>query len=306
MKITVIGSGNVGATVAFMCAQKGLGNVVLLDILEGIPQGKGLDMLQSVAIAGGSTSVLGTNDYVDSKDSDIVVITAGIARKPGMSREDLLRTNAKIVQDVVENIMHHSASPILLMVTNPLDIMTYHAWKVSQLPSSKVLGQAGILDGARFKAFLACELGLSAIDIKTLVLGGHGDTMVPLLRYTTVSGVPITELVQGEVLKKLVERTRSGGAEIVALLKTGSAYYAPAASVVEMLESIVLNQKRMLPCSAYLEGQYGVKDLYIGVPVQLGIDGVEKIFELDLTGDERKMLLDSASQYRETLKILYS
>ncbi|MDP3980496.1 MAG: malate dehydrogenase [Chlamydiota bacterium] len=306
MKITVVGSGHVGATVAFICAMKALGDIVLVDILEGIPQGKGLDMLQSAAVAETSVNILGTNRYEDTKDSDIVVVTAGIARKPGMSREDLLKTNASIVENVIQNILAHSSSPIIIMVTNPLDIMTYHAWKISKLPSTRVMGQAGILDSARFRAFLAQELGVSAHDIQTLVLGGHGDTMVPLLRFTTVSGIPVTDMIDRDRLDKIVQRTRDGGGEIVALLKTGSAYYAPAAATVEMVEAIVLDQKRLLPCSALLNGTYGIQDLYIGVPIKLGKNGVEEIIELAMTEEEKAMLLKSANQYRETLKMLYA
>jgi len=304
-KITVVGSGHVGANVAFLCAQKGLGHVILLDILEGIPQGKALDIHQSSSVFNSSSHVQGTNSYRDTQDSDMVIITAGVARRPGMSREDLLKTNAKIVQDVVRQILEHSSSPILIMVTNPLDVMTYHAWKISGLPSRRVMGQAGILDSARFRCFLSETLDVSPLDIHTLVLGGHGDTMVPLLRYTTVSGVPVSEFLDQKVLDRLIQRTQKGGGEIVSLLKTGSAYYAPAASVVEMIEAIIMNQRRVLPCSAYLDGEYGIKDLYMGVPIKLGEGGVEHIYELKLKDDELGKLHRSADIYRENLKVLY-
>lgn len=305
MKITIVGSGNVGSTAAFLTAQKGLGDVVLLDILEGIPQGKGLDILQASALEGSNVTIHGANNYAETTDSDIVVITAGLARKPGMSREDLLRANAKIVGDIVTQIMQHSSDPILIVVTNPLDIMTYHAWKISNLPPHKVMGQAGILDSARFRAFLAQKLNVSALDISTMVLGGHGDTMVPLIRYTHVAGIPITELLNPSEINALVERTRNGGGEIVNLLKTGSAYYAPGSAVVQMIEAIVRDQERVLPCSAFLNGQYGLKDLFIGVPIKLGKNGVEEIIELKLNSEEMQVLHGSALVYQEGIRTLY-
>ncbi|MBI1883670.1 MAG: malate dehydrogenase [Chlamydiae bacterium] len=305
MKITVVGAGNVGATVAFLAAQKGLGNIVLADILDGIPQGKGLDIFQSSPIAGSSSLVLGTNRYEDTANSDIVVITAGLARKPGMSREDLLRENAKIIGNIVREIMKHSKNPILIVVTNPLDIMTYHAWKVSGLSSKRVLGQAGVLDSARFRAFLAEKLSVSPKDISSMVLGGHGDTMVPLVRFTTVAGIPIADLLDKSTIDTMVERTRNGGGEIVNLLKTGSAYYAPGSAVVEMVEAIVLDQKRLLPSSCFLSGEYGLRDLFMGVPAKLGKGGVEEIFELKLFPEELKALQKSAEVYQEGIKVLY-
>lgn len=305
MKITIVGSGNVGSTAAFLTVQKGLGDVVLIDILEGIPQGKGLDILQTCPIEGSSVRSVGTNDYSQTADSDIVVITAGLARKPGMSREDLLRANAKIVGDIVEKVMQYSKSPIIIVVTNPLDLMTYHAWKVSKLPPHRVMGQAGVLDSARFRAFLAQKLNVSPVDVSTMVLGGHGDTMVPLIRYTQVAGIPITELLDSTEINALVERTRNGGGEIVNLLKTGSAYYAPGSAVVQMIEAIVRDQKRVLPCSALLKGQYGISDLFIGVPVKLGKRGVEEVIEVKLNADEERALHASAQVYKEGICTLY-
>lgn len=306
MKITIVGAGNVGATIAFLSAQRKLGHIVLLDIVEGIPQGKGLDILQSCPILDSSSTVEGTNHYEDTKDSDIVVITAGLARKPGMSREDLLLKNADIVKNITDNILKYSLNPILIIVTNPLDIMTYHAWKVSKLPVQRVMGQAGELDGARFKAFLAQKLNVSPVDISTIVLGGHGDTMVPLPRFTTVSGVPISDLISEREIQQIIKRTQDGGAEIVNLLKSGSAYYAPASATVKMIESIVLDEKRVLASSVYLDGQYGLKDLFIGVPVKLGKSGVEQILELKLMQDELQALHDSARVYKEGIKTIYS
>lgn len=305
MKISIVGSGNVGATAAFLTAQKGLGHVVLIDILEGIPQGKGLDIFQSCPTEGSNVSIYGTNQYEETANSDIVVITAGLARKPGMSREDLLRENAKIIEAIVKQVMKYSKNPILIIVTNPLDLMTYHAWKVSGLPKERVMGQAGILDGARFRTFIAQKLKISPLDVSTMVLGGHGDTMVPLPRYTCVSGIPIAEFLSEKEIQELAERTRNGGGEIVNLLKTGSAYYAPASSTVQMVEAVALDQKRVFPCSAYLEGQYGIKNLFIGVPVKLGKSGIEQVIELKLSSEELKLLQSSAAVYQEGLKTLY-
>ncbi|MBI1869750.1 MAG: malate dehydrogenase [Chlamydiae bacterium] len=305
MKITVVGSGNVGATTAFLCAQKGLGHVVLVDILDGIPQGKGLDILQSCPLAGTSVQVQGTNDYKDTQDSDIVVITAGLARKPGMSREDLLRENAKIIQGITSQVIKYSKNPILIVVTNPLDIMTYHAWKVSGLPSDRVMGQAGVLDSTRFKSFIAEKLKVSPLDVTSMVLGGHGDTMVPLVRFTQVSGIPLTDLLSTSEIEALVERARNGGGEIVNLLKSGSAYYAPASAVVQMVQSIVWDEKRVLPCSTYLKGQYGLNDLFIGVPIKLGKKGVETVYELSLHPEELTALRNSAKVYKDGIQLLY-
>ncbi len=305
MKITIVGSGNVGATAAFLTAQKQLGDVVLVDILDGVPQGKGLDMLQTGSIEGSSVSVVGTNQYSETANSDIVAITAGLARKPGMSREDLLMANAKIITDIVQQIMKYSKNPILVVVTNPVDLMTYHAWRVSGLKPERVMGQAGILDSARFKTFISQKLGVSPLDIVTMVLGGHGDTMVPLIRFTSVSGIPLTDLLSSQDIHALAERTRNGGGEIVNLLKTGSAYYAPASATVQMIEAISKDSKRVLPCSTLLRGQYNLKDLFIGVPIKIGKDGVENIIELKLTQDELAELHRSAKVYQEGIKTLY-
>jgi len=300
MKITVIGAGHVGATAAHRIAEKQLAkNVVLLDILEGIPQGKALDMYESAPVGLFDTRIQGTNDYADTADSDIVLITAGLARKPGMSREDLLMKNAGIVREVTDRIMHHSRNPIIIMVSNPLDIMTHVGYVRSKLPSSRVIGMAGVLDSARFRSFIAEELNVSMQDVNAFVLGGHGDSMVPVVKYTSVAGIPITELMSAEKIESLVERTRKGGAEIVNYLKDGSAYYAPAASAVDMIDSIVNDRKRILPCSAMLDGQYGIKNVYIGVPVKLGATGVEEILEINLAQAELEALRKSAAIVEE-------
>ena len=306
MKITIVGSGNVGATTAFLTAQKGIGEVVLVDILEGIPQGKGLDILQACPVEGSGVPVHGTNRYEETADSDIIAITAGLARKPGMSREDLLRENAKIIRSIVTEVMKYSKNPILIIVTNPLDIMTYYAWKISGLSKERVMGQAGILDSARFKSFIAEKLDISPLDISTMVLGGHGDTMVPLVRFTCVSGIPITDFLDSKEIDSLVERTRNGGGEIVNLLKTGSAYYAPGSATAQMIEAIALNQKRVLPCSAYLDGKFGLKDIFIGVPVKLGKNGIEEVIEFKLSPEELNALHASAQVYREGIKTVLS
>jgi len=303
-KISIIGAGNVGATAAFIIAEKELGEVVMLDIVEGMPQGKGLDMAEASPILRYDSKTTGTNDYADIADSDIVVVTSGLPRRPGMTREDLLMANAKIVGSVTEEVAKVVPNAIIIMVTNPLDIMSYHAWKVSGFPTNQVIGQAGILDSARFRYFIAEELRVSIEDICTIVLGGHGDTMVPLPRYTTVSGIPITELMSEETIERLVERTRKGGGEIVNLLKTGSAFYAPGAAVAQMVEAIVKDKKRILPCSAYLTGQYGIEDVYVGVPVKLGASGVEGIIELCLNDSELESLHKSAEIYQEGIKLL--
>jgi len=302
MKITVVGAGNVGATAAQRIIDKQLANeVVLIDILEGIPQGKGLDMYESNPVSGADTRVVGTNNYDDTAGSNIIVITAGIARKPGMTREQLQDTNAEIVKNVTKSIAAKSPQAILIVVTNPLDVMTYVSYKVSGFEKHRVIGMAGILDTARYRTFIAMELGVSVEDIQALVLGGHGDSMVPLVRYTTIAGVPISEFTNPQTIEKLVKRTRDGGIEIVNYLKTGSAYYAPSAAAVEMVEGIVKDKKRILPCAAYLEGEYGLKDTYIGVPVMLGKKGIEKIIEVPLTPEEKAALHKSAQEVKSNI-----
>src|SRR5947208_3706924 len=287
-KITVVGAGNVGATTAQRIAEKELARtVVMVDVMEGHPEGTGLDQCQSAPIEGFDARVIGTNGYEEAHDSEIVVITAGIARKPGMSRDDLLNTNAGIVKQVSENIKTTSPNAILIVVSNPLDVMSYVAMKVTGFPRERVLGMAGVLDTARYRAFLAEALDVSVRDIQAMVLGGHGDTMVPLISYTTVSGIPVTQLMDRSTLDAIVDRTRNGGAEIVKFLKTGSAYYAPSAGAVQMAEAIVRDQKRILPCSAWLEGEYGMKGVYLGVPCKLGRRGLEKVLDVQLTSDER-------------------
>ena len=303
-KITVVGAGHVGATVAQLTAYKELGDVVLVDIVEGIPQGKGLDLLESGPVEQFSGKILGTNKYEDTANSNVVVITAGIPRKPGMSRDDLIGTNAKIVKSVVEQIIEHSPDTILIVVSNPLDIMACVARQVSGFPKNRVLGMAGVLDSTRFRAFIAEELNVSMEDTQAMDLGGHGDSMVPLSRYSTVSGICIEELIPKDRLDKIVDRTRKGGGEIVALLKTGSAYYAPAASAVQMAESIIKDKKRILPCAAYLEGEYGIEGLFVGVPVKLGANGIEEIIEIKLSEEESRALKASADAVKETLSEL--
>ena len=282
-KITVVGAGNVGASVAQYAVEKELGDVVLVDVVEGIPQGKALDLAQAGPVHGYDSRLVGTNGYDETADSDIVVITAGLARKPGMTRDDLLFKNAEIVGGVVEQVVARSKNAILILVTNPLDAMVQLAWKKSGFPHKRVIGMAGVLDSARFRTFIAQELNVSVENVTAFVLGGHGDTMVPLPRYSTVAGIPITDLLPPDKIQALVTRTANGGAEIVALLKTGSAYYAPAAAAVEMVEAILKDKKKILPCAAYLDGQYGVKGLYVGVPVKLGRSGVEQVIEIKLT-----------------------
>ena len=303
--ITVVGAGNVGATAAQRLAEKELAKaVVLVDVLEGVPQGKGLDQWQSAPIESYDTRVIGTNNYDETAGSDIVVITAGIARKPGMSRDDLLNTNAGIVKSVSEQIARSSPHAIVIVVSNPLDVMCYVAKHVTGFPRERVLGMAGVLDTARYRAFLAEALDVSVRDIQAMVLGGHGDTMVPLISYTTVSGIPITQLLEKSKLDAIVDRARNGGAEIVKYLKTGSAYYAPSAAAVQMVEAIVLDQRRILPCSAWLEGEYGMSGLYLGVPCKLGEGGLKQIVEVELTADERAALEKSADAVREPMKVL--
>ncbi len=304
-KITVVGAGNVGATTAQRIAEKELARtVVLVDIQEGIPQGKGLDQWQSAPIEGFDSRIVGTNGYDESRDSEIIVITAGIARKPGMSRDDLLNTNVEIVKQVSEQIRTTSPNAILIVVSNPLDVMSYVAMKVTGFPRERVLGMAGILDTARYRAFIAEALDVSVKDIQAMVLGGHGDTMVPLISYTSVSGIPVTQLMSQAKLDAIVARTRAGGAEIVKFLKTGSAYYAPSAAAVQMCEAIVNDQKRILPCAAWLTGEYGMSGLFLGVPCKLGRRGLEKIIEVDLTGEERDALAKSADAVREPMGVV--
>ncbi len=305
MKISVIGAGHVGATAAQRIAEKKLAQeVVLVDIIEGVPQGKGLDMWESAPIEGFDAKVIGTNDYADTANSDIVVVTAGLARKPGMSRDDLRDKNAEIIKSVTEQVAKYSPQTKIIMVTNPLDVMTYVAYKVSGFEPNRVFGQAGILDTARYRTFLSMELGISVRDIQAMVLGGHGDDMVPLVRYTTVSGIPVTQMISSDRLEEIVQRTRVGGGEIVMYLKTGSAYYAPSAATVEMVEAVVHDAKRLLPCSAWLTGQFGISDTYAGVPVILGKDGVEKIVEIELNDEERAMLHASANHVKENIAAL--
>jgi len=304
-KITVVGAGHVGATAAQGLALKELARqVVLIDILEGVPQGKGLDQWESAPIEGFDTRVIGTNDYADTAGSQIVIVTAGIARKPGMSRDDLLNTNAKIVREVSENIKRHSPDAIVIMISNPLDVMAYVCKETTGFPRERVIGMAGVLDTARYRSFIALELDVSVEDIQALVLGGHGDTMVPLASYTTVSGIPLSQLLPQERIDALVDRARTGGAEIVGLLKTGSAYYAPAAAAVQMAEAIVKDKKRILPCAAWLQGEYGMEGLFLGVPVKLGRSGMEQIVEVELTAGEKAALEKSAAAVRETMAAL--
>jgi malate dehydrogenase len=303
-KVTVIGAGNVGATTAQLIAQTGLADVVLVDIVEGLPQGKALDLAEAAPVIGYDVKVSGTNDYADTAGSKIIVVTSGIPRKPGMSRDDLIATNAGIVGGVVKSATAVSPDAIVIVVTNPLDAMCHVAMRASGFPRERVIGMAGVLDSARFRSFIADELEVSVRDVRAFVLGGHGDTMVPLPRYSTVGGVPITELLSAERVEALVDRTRNGGAEVVALLKTGSAFYAPAASVVEMIESILLDRRRVLPCAALLQGEYGVDGLFVGVPVVLGQGGMEKIVEIELTEDEGAAFAKSAEAVRELVGVL--
>ena len=302
-KISVIGAGNVGATAAFLIAQKQLGDVVMVDIVDGVPQGKALDMAQAGPVEMFDAKLTGSIGYEETADSDVVIITSGSPRKPGMTREDLLNTNAQIVASVAENVVKHSPNTVIVMLTNPLDIMTYHAWKVSGFPAERVVGQAGILDSARFRTFISMELDVSVEDITAMVMGGHGDTMVPLPRYTTVGGIPITQLISPQRIDEISDRTRNGGGEIVELLKV-SGYYAAGASLAQMAEVIVLDKKRLIPCSAHLTGQYGIDDLYIGVPIILGADGIEKIVEIDLSSEELDSLHRSAATYREGIGVI--
>lgn len=300
-KISIIGAGFVGATAAHWAAEKELGDIVLVDILEGIPQGKALDLFEASPIEGFDARVVGTNGYDETKDSDVVIITSGVPRKPGMSREDLLEVNKKIIESVVAQVVQRSPQAILIVVTNPLDAMTYLALKRSGLPKQRVIGMAGILDTARYRSFIAMELGVSVQDIQALILGGHGDEMVPLPRYTTVSGIPLSQLLPKEKIDRLVDRTRKGGGEIVNLLKTGSAFYAPSAAVVQMAEAILKDKKRVLPCCVYLEGEYGLRDICFGVPIKLGEKGVESIIEINLTPEEKALVARSAESVKKTI-----
>jgi malate dehydrogenase len=303
-KVTVIGAGNVGATAAQRLAEKELCDVVLVDIIEGVPQGKALDLAEAAPIEKHDARLVGTNSYDASAGSDIVIITAGIPRKPGMSRDDLLSTNAGIVKKVTQEVASRSPDATLIIVSNPLDAMCHVALDASRFPKQRVIGMAGVLDSARFRAFIAMELNVSVENTHAFVLGGHGDTMVPLPRYSSVAGIPITELMAPERIAALVQRTRNGGAEIVSLLKTGSAYYAPASAAVEMAESILKDKKKVLPCAAYLEGEYGIKDLFIGVPVKLGANGVEQVLEIKLTAEENAALKKSAAAVQELKNVL--
>jgi malate dehydrogenase len=301
-KITVVGAGNVGATTAQRLAEKSLARVVVMvDVVEGIPQGKALDQWESAPVEGFDTRLIGSNGYDESADSDIVVITAGIARKPGMSRDDLLNTNAGIVKAVCEQVKRTSPKSIIVMVSNPLDVMCYVAKQVTGFPRERVLGMAGVLDTARYRSFLAEAMDVSVEDIQAMVLGGHGDTMVPLISYTTVSGIPVTQLLDRKALDAIVDRARNGGAEIVKFLKTGSAYYAPSSAAVQMCEAIALDKKRILPCAAWLEGEYGMKGLFLGVPCKIGKNGLEKIIEVELSSAERVALGKSAEAVREPM-----
>jgi len=303
-KVTVIGAGHVGECTAMYLAEKNICEITLIDVLEDMPKGKGLDLSQAGPIRNYETVISGSNDFADMKGSEIVVHTAGLPRKPGMSREDLITSNADIIGSVAEKIKKFCPKAIVIMVANPLDIMTFHCWKKTGFDTSRVFGQAGILDSIRFRTFVAWELGVSVTDVQAMVLGGHGDTMVPLPRYTTVGGVPITELISKERIKAISDRTRDGGGEIVKLLKTGSAYYAPAASTVEMVDAVLRDRKKVAACSVYLDGQYGIKNLYIGIPAVIGAKGVEKILELKLHDKELEALQASAKTYKETLAIL--
>jgi malate dehydrogenase len=303
-KVTVIGAGNVGATCAQRIAEKGYADVVLVDIIEGLPQGKALDILQSGPILSSDSSIIGTNDYEDTKDSDIVVITSGIARKPGMSRDDLILTNMKIIKEVTDNVAKHSPNCFIIVVTNPLDAMTQLALRVSKFPRNRVMGQSGVLDSSRLRTFVAMELGVSVEDVSPCLLGGHGDTMLAIPRLTTVGGIPMTELMPQDRVDAIVERTVKGGAEIVGLLKTGSAYYAPSAATVQMVEAILFDKKKMLPCSVLLDGEYGIKGTFVGVPVKLGAGGVEQIIELKLTEEESAALKRSADAVKELIAIM--
>ncbi|MQF64641.1 malate dehydrogenase [SAR202 cluster bacterium AC-409-J13_OGT_754m] len=303
-KVTVVGAGNVGATAAQLIHRLGYADVILVDIVEDMPAGKALDMQESAPLIGSDAKIIGSNSYEDTEDSDLVIITAGIARKPGMSRDDLLLTNMNIIGSVTREVVKFSPHCLIMVVSNPLDAMCQHAFEVSGFPKHRVFGMAGVLDTARFRTFISEELNVSVEDVHAYVLGGHGDDMVPLVRYTTVGGIPITELLDQEAIDRLVQRARQGGAEIVSLLKTGSAYYAPAASITEMTEAILLDKKRILPCCTYLEGQYGINNLCMGVPVKLGANGIESVIEITLTDEEKAAMDRSAASVQELIEVM--
>lgn len=303
-KVTIIGAGFVGSTAAHWIASKELADVVLVDIVEGVPQGKALDLLEAGPIEGYDLNIFGTNDYADTANSNVIVITSGAPRKPGMSREDLIKINANITRDCVEKSLQHSPNATIIVVNNPLDTMAYLAKQVSGLPKNRVIGQAGVLDSARYRTFIAAEAGVSVEDVQAMLMGGHGDEMVPLLRYTTIGGIPVTEFIGQERLNAIIERTRKGGGEIVNLLKTGSAYYAPSAATVQMVEAVLRDKKRVLPCACYLEGEYGLNDIYFGVPCVLGAGGVEKILELPLNEQEMAEVRKSADAVRSSIEAL--
>jgi len=303
-KITVVGAGHVGEVTAFKIAEKELGDVILLDVVEDMPIGKGLDMREGGPVGKYDSAIMGTNSFADTANSDIVVITAGKPRKPGMSRDELLDANVNIVKPVTQEIIKHSPNAMLLIVTNPLDAMAYTAFKVSGFPKNRVFGMAGILDTTRFRAFISMELNVSVESIQALVLGGHGDTMVPIARYTTIAGIPLSHFLRPDKVEALIDRTRKGGGEIVKYLKTGSAYYAPSLAVTEMVESIVKDKKKILPCAAYLEGEYGITGLYFGVPIKLGANGVEEIIEIDLTTEEKEAIQKSEAAVRDVVDLL--
>ncbi len=303
-KMTIVGAGNVGATSAHWAASKELGDIVLVDIpqVEGMPQGKALDLFESSPVEGFDSKIIGTTNYEATRDSDVVIVTAGIARKPGMSRDDLIATNTGIVKSVADNIARYSPNAVMIVVSNPLDAMVYVAWKASGFPTKRIIGQAGVLDTARYRSFLAMEIGCSVEDVQALLLGGHGDDMVPLPRYTSAGGIPITQLVAPQRLEEIVKRARSGGAEIVGLLKTGSAYYAPAAATVQMAEAIIKDKKRILPCAVYCDREYNVGGYFVGVPCVLGTEGVERIIEVELDDHERKMFQSSVDHVKELVR----
>ncbi len=301
-RVTIVGAGRVGSTLAQRVAEKNLADVILLDIIAGMPQGLALDLMEARGIEIHNRQIIGTNNYADTSGSQIVVITAGLPRKPGMSRDDLLKTNAKIVVEAAKNAIAHSPNAIFIVVTNPLDVMTYLAWQATGLPRDRIMGMAGVLDSARFETFIALELGVLPADVKAMVLGSHGDLMVPLSRYATVNGIPITELLDAATIERLVERTRNGGAEIVELMQTGGAFFAPASATSVMVESILLNQSRLLPVAAYLQGEYGLEDVVIGVPCRLGCGGIESILELNLSDREREGLHISAQSVRKSIE----
>ena len=305
-KLTVVGAGNVGANCAVWAAKKELGDIVLVDVAEGIPQGKGLDLMQAGPVEGYDVTITGANDYGPTANSDVVIITAGFPRKPGMSRDDLLLANYEVIKSATEQTVAVSPKCTIIVVTNPLDAMAQVAFMVSKFPRNRVIGMAGVLDSARFRTFIAMELQVSVENVTAVVLGGHGDTMVPLVRLSSVAGIPLTELIPADRLKAIVDRTANGGAEIVKYLKTGSAYYAPAASAVEMAESILRDKKKVLPCSAYLEGEYGIKGLYVGVPCKLGANGIEKIYEIKLTDEETAALHKSSGAVKELVDVIKS